>query len=62
MKINAKSLLVIPKARYFVERNGNVKSVGFVDNRYSMLNISKQQKRYVLMNQILQLGLGKQYE
>ena len=62
MKINAKTLIVIPKARYFVERNGNVKSVGFIDNRYSMLNISKQQKKYNLMNQIMQFGKTKQYE
>ena len=62
MKINAKSLIVIPNARYYVERNGNVKSVGFIENRFSMLNISKQQKQQNLINQIWQLGLGKQYE
>ena len=61
MKIYNESIICLPKARYVVENNGNVKVLGFALNAYSSLNISKQRIQRALIQKMWQRTLGNQH-
>ena len=59
MKIYNESIICLPKARYIVERNGNVKAQAFVLNTLAHLNITKQRIQKALIQQQWQRTLGR---
>ena len=63
MKIHSNILTFLPNARIVVTKTG-VKTFGTdtVSGSRVSVNISRQQHRYNLIEQIWTLGLGKQYQ
>ncbi len=59
MKIYSENIVYLPKARYIVENNGNVKAIAFVLNNKVQLNISRQRIQKALIQQQWQHTLGR---
>ena len=62
MKINNRLLLIVPKARYIVDKSG-VKTIFFdsIARQYMILNLAKQVS-YNMWNMVQEKGLGRQYQ